>query len=63
MVGVGQNDLRAKRLQRFLRQALYRRRRAYRHEHRRFDRAVRGYQLTTARTRRILLQNFKRKAF
>jgi hypothetical protein len=61
MIGVGKNDLRAESLQRFLRQALHRRRRAHGHEHRRLDHSVRRFQLPAARTGGIVFQNFERK--
>src|SRR5262249_18334635 len=50
VVGIAENDLRAEFFQRFVAEAFYRSLRAYGHENRRFDQAVRSGQSSAPRT-------------
>ena len=53
MIGIAENHLRAEFFERFIAQALHGGLRAHRHEHRRFDRAMRSAQAAAARATRV----------
>ncbi len=61
VIGVAENDLRAKAFEIRLRLAFHRGGRAYRHKRGRFDHSMRGGKTPETRTRRIGGQNFKLK--